>query len=183
MFVYELKYKNFKDEEKTKTLYFHISKTDMMRLFVKYPDGPEGIGKELEEISKSGDNERLFSEFEKYILLSYGERTEDGEGFDNGEEVTNKFRQSAAYDAFFMKVCSDSNLAANFIIGMFPDDLATNEAKEELKKEMLKAKMADSLGTNKEAKSTAELALEVSDAEAKSLEESSTEAAKMGEVL
>lgn len=157
MFTYEAKYKNFAGKEVTRTLYFHLSDLEIFRLLVKYPDGPESIGKELKEISEAGDNEKLFAEFEKYIFLSYGERSEDGENFDKSEEITKKFNTSAAYNAFFKAITSDANLAANFITGMFPEEM-----QKDAEAEILKLKMQGQFGITKDEseKSTAQLAAE-----------------------
>ncbi len=156
MFSHTVKYKTFEGKDVKKTLYFHLSESDIFRLLTKYPDGPESIGKELAEISASGDNEKLFAEFEKYIFLSYGDRLDD-ETFDKSEDVVRRFRASLAYNAFFLDITNDSDLAANFITGMFPDEIQ-KDAKEEL----LKLKMQQQLGIKKDVseKTTAELAAE-----------------------
>lgn len=113
-----IKYTNFDDEEVEGTFWFNMTKTELLEFEVGYPGGFE---KTLNHIIDTDDREGLIREFKKLILTSYGLR--DGDDFNKSEEISHKFSNSAAYDAFFMGLFEKEDAAVKFFKGVMPKAL------------------------------------------------------------
>ena len=126
-----VKYKDFNDEEQEEVLYFHLSKVDIIRLEVKHPGG---LKQALENIIAAEDGTVIMNELEGIFKASYGKKSPDGRKHVKNDEIWEDFASSNAYEAFFMKMVLDAELAANFIQQVVPADLveeASNLAKQE----------------------------------------------------
>lgn len=75
--------------------------------------------------------------------MSYGERSEEGDGrafikYDSdGRRLSNKFKQTAAYDALFMELAMDADKFAKFVTAILPKDLQGQDF-EDLKAQAMK---------------------------------------------
>lgn len=117
-----IKYKDlFTDEPTEGVYYFNLSKPELIEMEVSHMRGFED---HMQAIIDSQDRGRLLAEFKSLILMSYGERSEDGERFVKSEEITLKFTQTAAYQALYLELATDENAAAEFILGVVPKDLS-----------------------------------------------------------
>jgi hypothetical protein len=125
----DISYEDFDGEKVTGTFYFNLSKSEIIELEVGYK---EGLQETLTRIVKTNDRKRLIEEFKKIILLSYGERSEDGKRFVKNDELREAFSQTAAYDALFIELATDDEAAAVFIRGVIPKDFAQEIDKAEV---------------------------------------------------
>lgn len=112
-----IKYENGDGDSVTETFWFHLSKPELMRLQTSIPGG---FGKLLQDLVAANDMNELFKHFEDIIFKAYGVRTADGRGFEKSDELTQKFRQSFAYEALFDQMMGDENAFANFVREMLP---------------------------------------------------------------
>lgn len=115
-------YTDFNGVEKTKELYFHISKADILRAPDDVYDEIIELGKEITERAQViqkldvapndddpfdrvnlmlADAARMIARLlDRLVDLSYGERSEDGSKFIKNKEVVEDFKSSEAYSAF-----------------------------------------------------------------------------------
>lgn len=119
MFKWKIKYENFDGREITETAYFHISKGEMIRFVSSGLIDPY----ELEFIMKAKDYNQIYLTFEKFVRLSYGRRTDDGNRFIKDDEVTKAFMSSPAFDSFFEDILSSGEKASAFAGNLFPPNL------------------------------------------------------------
>lgn len=126
-----ISYTDFDDVERTEFFYFNISEMEFIELEVRYP---EGIVTFLKNIQEAQDNKKMFDQFTEFILMSYGEKSDDGKHFVKSEELSKRFSQSAAYPALFMEFLQDPNKLPEFFIGIMPkkfqEEMAKNIAEE-----------------------------------------------------
>lgn len=115
-----IKYKDFLGEDQERDFYFHISKAELIELEVEYKDGLAAM---LKAIVGTEDAKELVAQFKRIILLAYGERSSDGQYFDKSEEMRERFKHHAAYEALFMELSTQDKAAAIFLKGILPDDL------------------------------------------------------------
>lgn len=113
-------YEDFNGDTVTETFYFNLSRTELINLEVEM-DG--GLKRFLERIVEEEDAKALIEQFQKIVLLSYGERSADGKRFIKNDELREAFTQTAAYDALFMELATDANAAADFVTGIIPANL------------------------------------------------------------
>ena len=123
-------YEDFNGETQTETLYFNLSKSELIELEV----GVEGgFAKMLDNIVKSENQKELVAQFKKLILLAYGVKSEDGKRFIKSDQLREEFSQTAAYNELFMKFATDDKAAADFVNGIIPKDMVEEVAKEQQK--------------------------------------------------
>lgn len=121
-------YIDYFGNERTDTFYFNLSKAELVKLELSTNiNGNEGFAQSAQRIIDSNDRENLIKLFDKLIIESYGERSQDGKRFVKTDEHGNKlgeaFSETEAYSELFMELCSNSDEAANFIKGIIPSDL------------------------------------------------------------
>lgn len=115
-----ISYTNFDGDAKSKTFYFNLTKTELIELDM-HADG--GLAASMQRIVDSKEGATLITEFQRIILLSYGERSEDGDRFTKSDDISEAFSQTAAFDALFMELATDETKAADFIMGIMPPEL------------------------------------------------------------
>lgn len=117
----KIKYTNFNDVETEGIFYFNLSKSELIQMEVS---SKEGYGEMLQRIVETKDNKALVDEFKKIILLSYGERSEDGESFVKNDALREAFSHTAAFQELFLELALEKDAAANFLVGIVPKDMA-----------------------------------------------------------
>lgn len=123
-----VKYKDFNDVDQEETLYFNLTRTEMMDLLGlqdrlrSWLDRVQGPQRDLSttEILDMVDVIKLL------IEKAYGERSEDGKQFRKSPDIFENFKQSAAYDAFVFGLFEQPEQAVGFMIGILPQSLVEN---------------------------------------------------------
>lgn len=135
-------YTDFDGNEKTKTFYFNLTKAELLEMEA---DADGGFADKIKRIVDSGDSSAIMKTFKEFILKSYGvlRTDEDGEYFDKSEELSHKFERTAAYDALFMELCTNADVAAKFINNIMP--LTKEEREEVMKKQAELTKLPESI--------------------------------------
>ena len=118
-------YKNFDDETVTEDFYFNMTKAELVELELS-EDG--GLADTLKAIVDAKDGAKIIEYFKKIILMSYGERSEDGRRFIKTKEMADAFSHTEAYSQLFMGLATDADEASAFVNGIMPSDLATEVA-------------------------------------------------------
>lgn len=124
-----VKYTNFLGEERTKDLYFAITSADGIRMVFREAERGEsdedlrdGFARRIVRIANHGSPKELVDMFDEFIKASYGEIEDDGETFNQSEEVYEKFRSSAAFKQFYEDLMTDTNAMIEFVNGIFPKE-------------------------------------------------------------
>lgn len=125
----DITYEDFDGDSVTETFYFNLSKSEIIELEVAYQGG---LQETLQRIIKTNDQKRLIEEFKRIILLSYGERSDDGRRFIKSDELREAFSQTAAYDSLFIELATNAESASVFIKGIIPKDFAKEVEKAEI---------------------------------------------------
>lgn len=118
-------YTDFDDKPCTDTLYFNLTKTDMVDLIDLLPQ------LEAWQTKTSGDPRELTMDeiremldiVKRLVAASYGVRSEDGKHFRKSPEIFADFKSTAAYDAFMFGMFEDITKALRFMVGIVPRDM------------------------------------------------------------
>lgn len=113
----DITFTDFNENVVTKTYYFNLTKTELIKLEISQ-DG--GMAERVKAIIEAKSNAELVEIFDKIILGGVGKRSDDGERFDKSDTIREQFKCSAAYDALFIEFITDSNAGADFINGLLP---------------------------------------------------------------
>lgn len=117
MFTETITYVDFNDTERTETLYFNLSKAEILEMEMSVPGG---YAKYLEDIVNSKDTVKIMETFIEIVKKTYGVKSEDGKRFIKSDEITKEFLETEAYSEFLMKLVSDEGYAATFVQGVLP---------------------------------------------------------------
>lgn len=117
----KITYTDFNGEERTETFYFNLTEAEIAHMHLA---SDAGLDKKIQRIVDADNHEKIVDAFEEIILLSYGERSEDGRLFKKEDSIRGKyvddFKASGAYNALYMELVTDEKAAAEFINGILP---------------------------------------------------------------
>lgn len=120
MITQVVKYKDYNGNEKSKELYFDLDKFELMQLERAYPGGYSNT---IKDLNAKDDKLELANLYMDLVIRAYGEKSSDGEYFNKSEAITTAFIHSAAFNALFNELISDSSLVEKFIKGIIPADI------------------------------------------------------------
>ena len=127
MLVKETKYTDFNGDERTEKLYFNLSSAEVIALQF---GNIGGLDKALERLTNTEDVGEIFKIVDKFIVSAYGEKSDDGRYFNKSEEISTKFKQSAAYSNLLIELLNETGKFEEFVNGVIP-----KEVNEAIKKE------------------------------------------------
>ena len=111
----------FTNEEVTETLYFNVSKKELIDIVINDDDDFLTRLQDMEATKNTPDNRMLLALMKDLIRRSYGER--DNNAFKKSPEITAVFMNSSAYDEFIWSLFTNPDKAAAFITGVMPKEL------------------------------------------------------------
>lgn len=114
-------YTDFDGNNRTEVLYFNISKPELLDYLADKGDNFESYVRKLTETSNLKGIMDLFKEI---VVISYGEKSEDGRRFIKSEQMSKEFMQTEAYNTLFEELIADPKNAIAFIKGVIPADLS-----------------------------------------------------------
>lgn len=118
----------FNDEITTQTLYFNMSRREMMD-FVKKYDGINSFREYLNSAKTAEDVYAIVEFIDDVLGSAYGER--QGERFVKSEVIRDNFLNGPLYEALFEKMLNDGNFAVDLLTGIFPEKIMERVKKDE----------------------------------------------------
>lgn len=119
-----IKYTDYDGNEREEDFYFNLSKAELVELELTTEGGLEQM---IQKITDTRDMPKLIELFKRLILMSYGEKSENGKRFIKSKELSDAFAQTEAYSELFMELATDDKAASEFINGIVPQGLAEDE--------------------------------------------------------
>lgn len=125
-------YTDFNDNELVEDFYFNLTKDELVLFgtssneftdMMKINESGKDLNEIIESVKKETDVRKIYMSFRDIILMSYGEKSEDGKRFVKSEEKTKDFEQSNAFSELIISLINDGEKAARFIDGIIPSDL------------------------------------------------------------
>lgn len=143
----------FTDQEITEDHYFHISKADLVEMQMENLKEPEIVNPEtgqtlegypamLQRISNDQNGKEILVVVKDMVRRAYGKKV--GDRFVRSQEIWEEFSSSEAWSQLYFELCTDAEILATFVNGVFPGDmleevnkLAQSEGPSETPKEVL----------------------------------------------
>lgn len=123
-------YTDYNGNQKTKDLYFNLTKTELYKMNFSEKGGFENYVKKL---WNEEDGKEIIHVFDEILRMSYGEKSADGEYFvkyaPDGHRLGDDFAQTTAYDILFLELATDQVKGAEFINGVVPEELSNKTEK------------------------------------------------------
>lgn len=115
MFRDERTYTDYNGNERIAETFFNLDEDELLEIEFSIEGGLEAcINKYVEENNNAG----IFQLIKRFILASYGKKSEDGQTFVKSEEATKEFSQSAVYKSLISELIKDADKAAAFLNGI-----------------------------------------------------------------
>ena len=119
-------------EQKERTYYFNLTKAELMEMQLSV-DG--GLQEYVQKIVEAEKTPQLVELFKKLILMSYGEKSDDGMRFmkkaPDGHRLSDDFEQTDAYSELFTELATNSDAATAFVNGILPAQLQEQVAQQQ----------------------------------------------------
>lgn len=114
-------YNDLNGSERTESFYFHFYESELLEMELSV-DG--GFAERIQKIIDAKDQPTLIRVIKKFVLDAYGIKSDDGRQFIKNDEVRAKFEQCPAYSKIFMELVLDDKIAADFVNGVIPAEMA-----------------------------------------------------------
>lgn len=115
----DITYTNFDGVEVTDTLYFNLSKSELI-LWQTSENG--GLAEKLQKMLNQKDGKLIMQTFYDILLKSYGEKSADGRRFIKSDELSKAFSETPAFDILFSELLSDPEKALLFVRQVMPPE-------------------------------------------------------------
>lgn len=117
MYEKTIKCEDFDGNMREEKHYFNLMESELVELELSVDGGLDAYAK---RIANETDGPKLVELFKKLILMSYGEKSDDGKRFVKSPEIAANFASTNAYSTLFMELVTDSKAAAEFFVGIIP---------------------------------------------------------------
>lgn len=112
------KYTDFNGIDREEEIYFHLTRTELVELAMKYPGG---IASWIRKITTASNGSAIYETLENILLTAYGEKSDDGRRFIKSPELAQAFKQTPMYDELFQELAFDATKMAKFIEEITPE--------------------------------------------------------------
>lgn len=127
MLKQKVKYEDFDGNIQDETLYFNLSRMELVALQGRY--GKEDMAKYIEKLIEDKNLEKMYELLNDIVLTAYGVRSEDGKRFIKNEQIREEFVQSLAYEALIEDFHDETRkVLENFITGITSHIRGLNKA-------------------------------------------------------
>lgn len=120
MYAKTIKYTDYNDVERTETFYFNLTKAELVNMQLSKDGGMEAF---INKITSTMDGKELSKLFKELILMSYGEKSDDGRRFIKNQEIADSFSQTEAFSQLYMELLTNYDAAQAFVNGIMPKDI------------------------------------------------------------
>lgn len=114
-------YEDFNGVERTEDFFFNFSKSELMNQQTSVEGGMIGL---LTNLIRKNEGNKLTEYFREFVLLAYGEKSDDGRIFLKNDQIKERFKCHAAFSDIYMDLVEDPKKANDFFRGVFPAGLS-----------------------------------------------------------
>ena len=120
-----IKYTDYNGVEREEPFYFNLSKAELVELEMSVNGG---LTEFITRVVATQDQTELIKLFKRFILMAYGEKSDDGKRFIKSEEISANFAATEAYSELFMELMSSTEKMTEFVNALAPAEVSVNEA-------------------------------------------------------
>lgn len=116
-----IQYVNYNGQKRTKELYFNMNKYELTQMMV----GEDNVSFQeyLQGMIDARDASEMIRFVKDILLMSYGEKSADGERFVKNDTLRSEFEDSAAFSELYIELLNDADKALDFVWGIMPPDM------------------------------------------------------------
>ena len=117
MYKKTITFTDYDGNERTEDFFFNLNQTEAIRIEASTPGGFSAL---MQRVIQKQDAQQIIDVFEMLIAAAYGEKSPDGREFRKSAEITERFKQTEAYNKLFVELCTDSKAASAFFNNIIP---------------------------------------------------------------
>lgn len=121
-------YRDYDDNERTDTMYFHLNKFEWLELET-YTKG--GLIENLEHALETNNAKKTIDLLKKIILRAYGEKDPETGIFMKDDDRAIRFSKTEAFSELFYELAYNEEMSKAFFMGLIPPE-ARAEAEKRL---------------------------------------------------
>ena len=115
MLTKTITYTDYNGVERTEKFYFNLTQIEVLELELDTPDGMENM---IKTIMDSNDVNASIALVRKFLMKSYGVKSEDGKRLIKNDTVREEFEQTEAFSQLFIELITNADKAAEFFNGL-----------------------------------------------------------------
>lgn len=116
-----VEYEDFNGELCKEDIWFGITKSEIIKAELH---GEERLTDVLQRLIDTKNYQGIMQNIERIMEMAYGVKSPDGKRFLKSPKILEEFKASAAYDAVYMEIISDPEVALKFFRDIMPADIA-----------------------------------------------------------
>ena len=113
-----VEYVDYNGTTRKEDFWFNLNEAELTEAALSV-DG--GLDVKIRKIIDTKNQAEMIKLFKEILLMSYGEKSDDGRYFIKSKEKSTAFSQTEAYNILFMNFARDDDAAAKFINGILPN--------------------------------------------------------------
>lgn len=125
MYTKKITYTNFDGDVVEKEFYFNLTPAEVLEMDLSAEGGLE---KRINKIINERDTTKIYPMLKDIVLMSYGERSLDGDRFDKSAAMSEAFSHTNAFSDLMISFFEDINNAIEFMNGVAPKSGKSYEA-------------------------------------------------------
>lgn len=120
-------YRDYEDNVRTDTLYFHLNRFEWLELET-YTKG--GLIENLQHAIETNNAKKTIDLLKKIILRAYGEKDPETGTFEKDDDRAIKFSKTDAFSALFYELAYNEEASKAFFMGLIPKELRDDVLKK-----------------------------------------------------
>ena len=120
-------YRDYEDNVRTDTLYFHLNKFEWLELET-YTKG--GLIANLQYAIETNNAKKTIDLLKKIILRAYGEKDPEAGTFEKSDDRAIKFSKTEAFSTLFYELAYNEEASKAFFLGLVPKEVRDEAAKK-----------------------------------------------------
>lgn len=122
-----INYRDYDDNVRTDTLYFHLNRFEWLELET-YTKG--GLIENLEHAIETNNAKKTIDLLKKIILSAYGEKNPETGAFEKDDDRAIRFSKTDAFSALFYELAYNEEASKAFFVGLIPKELRDEAMKK-----------------------------------------------------
>lgn len=123
----------------TDDFYFNLTQVECAELEYGLTDSSP-LSESIQGLIEAGDMKTVIALVKKLLLTAYGIKSPDGKRFVKNDEVREAFEQHPAFEQIYMELATNSDYAADFVIGVLPSKFVSQMGSDPKQKLFTEAK-------------------------------------------
>lgn len=127
MLTKTITYTDYNGTVRTEDFLFNLTKAELYEMQMSRDGGMSAV---MDKMVRANNMPEMIKVYKQLIMMSYGEKSEDGRRFVKSPALAEAFCQTEAYNQLFMELVADADKMAAFVNGIMPKEISDIAAED-----------------------------------------------------